>query len=813
MSVFDINALVFLISSIMAILFFILAKDVVISHAENQFQTDSLEITKVLTNDIERYKELLYGASSFISTTKVINQENFIKYVTGLRLEAKYPAAQSINFSTIVKTEELDDFYNSLKQEYKKENLLNETKLFNSMNNNYQNLSKYKLHHILKYSQPLQSEYKYIGYDLTTEDLIYNSLILGMKKNNIISSGKLSLSISDKQLDKKPDAYTLNYRLMVNKNTIINQVKDINNLEEDYIGSVAIGIRLDTNLFSGINSHFPYVKFQLIDKGIKNKTESLGVIYDARYQREKLTDTWPKWLFTSKILFKKATEIEIAGRSFDLITFTEVLPPNVADFKLAYIISLGFFFLSFLLIQKWLLLEYDKERAHKIAEHMTEELKITAYEDALTKLPNRRAFMEDLSNSIKNYSEELIHLMFIDLDGFKKVNDTLGHVAGDIVLSEFGNRLKELEKNHMIRCYRIGGDEFTILIENRLQNKNDNSFLNVEEIAKNVLNLTKRPFAALTEEFYLSSSVGIAEYPTNGTSAEVLFKNSDVAMYDTKRKGKNYYSYYTKELSDNLAQRTQMENLLSHGLMKKEFYLMFQPKIEKINGVYKTIGAEVLLRWKNDKLGNVSPYEFIPIAEEIGLMSNIGKWVFEETIKLISDWQRKNVDFGKIAVNISVRQFTNINFAKQFKNILEHYSVPANKIIIEITESTMMKEAEHTHKILKELRNYGFSISIDDFGTGYSSLSYLRKLPVTEIKIDRSFTKDVLIDEQDRIVVSNIIHLAQQLNLNVVVEGVETNEQLNWFENHGKLQLQGYLFSQPISSDEFVEFIKNKIVV
>lgn len=252
-----------------------------------------------------------------------------------------------------------------------------------------------------------------------------------------------------------------------------------------------------------------------------------------------------------------------------------------------------------------------------------------------------------------------------------------------------------------------------------------------------------------------------------------------------------------------------MESLLLNALDNDEFYLMFQPKVEYIDKEFRLIGAEALLRWNNDKLGEISPVEFIPLAEDLGLMRRIGQWVFEETVKKLSNWNKNTSEVIKVSVNLSVHQLNNVHLARDFLKTLRTYNVSPKQIIIEITESTMMKDIDGSHSILKDLSKCGFEISIDDFGTGYSSLSYLRKFDLNELKIDRSFTKDVLCDNKDRIVISNIINLAQNLGLNVVVEGVENKKQLDWFQEKGKIQVQGYYFSKPLLEEDFLKYWKS----
>jgi len=501
------------------------------------------------------------------------------------------------------------------------------------------------------------------------------------------------------------------------------------------------------------------------------------------------------FIFTIFLLYTVNKALIIKSSYTNLVN-KETLP----DFHLYEIAFSGLIVLFLLLMHRW----YTKQLSSNAFSEINAEFNNLIYIDPLTRTLNKKALWEDLGNHIKDKHNQSAYLLCLDMEGFKRINEVVGYTAGDMVLQQFSSRINDALNEEEYLCYRVGGDEFSLFFSNEKYN-----LAYIEIIAKKLLDIINAPFIIENESFSISLNIGIATYPNHGTTPEDLFKNSDLAVYESRIKGKNTYAFYTETTGIKFKYKKLVESLLLNALENNEFYLMFQPKVEKINNEFKLIGAEALLRWKNDKLGEISPNEFIPVAEEIGIMPKLGHWVFEETVKKIATWNKEVNNNIKVSVNISVHQLNNVNLARDFIKVLRAYNVSPKQIIIEITEGTMMKDFDGSRSILKELSKCGFGISIDDFGTGYSSLSYLRKFDLNELKIDRSFTKDVLIDNKDRIVISNIITLAQDLGLNVVVEGVENKHQLDWFQDKGKIQVQGYYFSKPLLEKDFVNYWKN----
>jgi diguanylate cyclase (GGDEF)-like protein len=521
-----------------------------------------------------------------------------------------------------------------------------------------------------------------------------------------------------------------------------------------------------------------------------------------------------KNLFSLKVIFKVVLPFSFfLTAAYLLYKINKSFILNVKEFNFTtslvdselHLFELTFssvFIISLLLLHRW----YTKHLTSNTFSHINAEFNNLVYIDPLTNTLNKKAFWEDLQNYVKESKNSKAYLLSLDLGGFKRINEVVGYSAGDFVLKKFTSRLEDALKEETSLQYRVGGDEFAVLVTNEHHEYTEDE---IKAIAKKLLSIVNEPFIINNETYTVSLNIGIAQYPKDGLSAEDLFKNSDLAVYDSKMHGKNTYAFYSETMGIKIKYKKLMESLLLNALDNDEFYLMFQPKVEYINNEFKLIGAEALLRWNNEKLGEISPVEFIPLAEDMGLMRKIGQWVFEETVKKLSNWNKNSSELIKVAVNLSVHQLSNVHLARDFLQILRTNNVSPKQIIIEITESTMMKDIDGSHSILKELSKCGFDISIDDFGTGYSSLSYLRKLDLNELKIDRSFTKDVLIDNKDRIVISTIINLAQNLGLNVVVEGVENKKQLDWFHDKGKIQVQGYYFSKPLLEEDFLKYWKS----
>ena len=431
---------------------------------------------------------------------------------------------------------------------------------------------------------------------------------------------------------------------------------------------------------------------------------------------------------------------------------------------------------------------------------MEEKVNYMAYHDALTGLHNRAYFEQHMTHILSLKSNTKKAILFIDLDRFKVINDTLGHHIGDEMLIELSKRLQKVG-SATDTVARIGGDEFVMILDN-IEKKED-----IIVIAQAILATVREPIHI--DDYYLNTtvSIGIALYPDDGEDKNEIVKNADAAMYHAKDSGKDNFQFYTKQLSLDVQNRLMLEQELLHALDKNELMLHFQPQYYLHNR--KISGAEALLRWHNEKLGWVSPVDFIEVAEETGLIVDIGYFVFEEACKAFVQWQKEGLDVGSISINLSSIQFREENLLTKLKAIIRKTGISANKIEIEITESFIMEYSNSNMHTLEQLRNLGCKISIDDFGTGYSSLSYMKTLSLDTIKIDRSFVMELPDNLHDVEVIKAIIALSKSLGYQVIAEGIENAEQEAFLnENHCDIG-QGYYFAKPMDNQDFIRFVED----
>ena len=433
--------------------------------------------------------------------------------------------------------------------------------------------------------------------------------------------------------------------------------------------------------------------------------------------------------------------------------------------------------------------------------HMAEEtIRYQALHDLLTDLPNRILFNENLSTALANVSqrEGKVAVMFLDLDRFKTINDTLGHTFGDQLLQLVADRLTECLWQHDTIA-RWGGDEFTILIP-EIYTEEDAS-----RIAQRILKFLKQPFHIEGHQLYISSSIGIAVYPDDGEDAQTLLRNADVALYRAKEKGRNNYQFYAAAMSCHASELLVLENHLHKALEKGEFLVYYQPQIDTSTG--KICQMEALVRWQHPELGLISPAKFIPLAEETGLILQIGEWVLRKACTQNKAWQNAGLPPISVAVNLSARQFQQPNLAAMVARVLQETGLDPGYLELEITESVAMQNVDFSREMLSDLHQMGVSLAMDDFGTGYSSLSYLKKFPLDKLKIDKSFVLELAEDSNDAAIIAAIAALAKVLNLKMVAEGVETETQKNFLESLECEYMQGYLFSPPLSGEKATELL------
>ena len=438
-------------------------------------------------------------------------------------------------------------------------------------------------------------------------------------------------------------------------------------------------------------------------------------------------------------------------------------------------------------------------RTAALAQSLTlanEELTQLALHDNLTGLPNRILLADRIGQAQRKVAEQggCFSLMFIDLDGFKPVNDAFGHHLGDRLLREVAQRLRQQLRGQDTLA-RIGGDEFVMLV--RLAEAND-----APQVAARQVSLLSRSFQVDEHQLQISASIGIALYPGNGVSAEELLMNADAAMYHAKGAGKNGYSFFDVSMNTNARKQLQLLQDLRQALAQQQFSLHYQPKIDASNG--QPVGAEALLRWEHPQQGLLMPDAFIGVAEKTGLIIPIGEWVLNEACRQMRVWFDQGYSHWRVAVNLSALQFCHKGLVDSVACALARHQLPANSLTLEITETTAMSDADASMTVLQQLSLMGVDLSIDDFGTGYSSLMYLKRLPANELKIDRGFVRDLEHDSDDAAIVSAIVALGQALGLRIVAEGVETDTQQSFLTTLGCDALQGYLLGHPKPAQQFM---------
>lgn len=433
-------------------------------------------------------------------------------------------------------------------------------------------------------------------------------------------------------------------------------------------------------------------------------------------------------------------------------------------------------------------------------KHNEERIQYLASYDSLTGLPNRRKLDEYLLStlSLSKRHKTTFAIMFLDLDHFKDINDTLGHKVGDQLLIESSSRLHSiLREEDMIS--RLGGDEFIVLLPNIEMN-------GAEKVAQKLLEIVKNPFFIEPHELSISASIGIAMYPHDGEDFESLYKNADTAMYRAKQDGRNGYCFFTEDMQRNSIRNLELANALHHALSENQLTLHYQPQFSSIT--HKLIGAEALLRWNHPEFGFIPPAEFIPIAEDNGLIIPIGEWVLRTALTQAKTWMEQGYEPITMAVNLSAVQFKHIHLVDRVTLILDEIGIPRECLELELTESTAMHDPNHAITIINELYTRGVRMSIDDFGTGYSSLSYLKKFKIYKLKIDQSFIRDIPTDQEDKAIVSAIIGMAKSLGLQTIAEGVETISQLDYLKSEGCDEIQGYFYSRPLDAAGFEAYRK-----
>lgn len=462
---------------------------------------------------------------------------------------------------------------------------------------------------------------------------------------------------------------------------------------------------------------------------------------------------------------------------------------------------------------KWLTITAIKDQHGTVTHHVATQVDISdrkeaenaiknlAFYDPLTLLPNRRLLQDRLHQALASCERSGHYgaLLFIDLDNFKAINDTLGHLLGDCLLQHVAQRLTScMREGDTVE--RIGGDEFVVLLENLSQDALS-AAAQTKTISEKILAALNHPYQLGIQEIYNTSSIGITLLSNQQQEFEELFKQADIALYQSKQSGRNTLRFFDPAMQDVINVRASLEGALRKALENQQFHLYYQIQVDHS---HRPIGAEALIRWIHPERGMVSPAQFIPLAEDTGLILPIGLWVLETACAQIRAWQRyPHLCDLVLAVNVSARQFHQADFVEQVRSAVQHHAIDPTRLKLELTEGMLLESIDDTIDTMKALTAIGVSLSLDDFGTGYSSLQYLKRLPLNQLKIDQSFVRDLAIDDNDKAIVSTIISMARGLNLNVIAEGVETEQQRQFLENAGCRHYQGYLFGKPVPVEQF----------
>jgi diguanylate cyclase (GGDEF)-like protein len=470
------------------------------------------------------------------------------------------------------------------------------------------------------------------------------------------------------------------------------------------------------------------------------------------------------------------------------------------------------------LTKKWQLLQASRqytahleheveERTHSLEESLAvvqstlKELKYQASHDFLTDLPNRVMLFEKMREAIKSCQKNHTQfaLMFLDLDRFKLINDSLSHAVGDELLQYTAKRLKNILRDNDTLA-RLGGDEFVIIFN---QFPNENVLI---DKARHILKVLQEPFNIAGKQVSVTASIGIAIYPNDGSSVDILLRNADCAMYQAKELGSNNYQFYTKHMNEQTLEKLEKETQLRTALLKDELFLCYQPQFDLSKN--NMVAVEALIRWNHPTKGVLTPMEFIPLAEETGLIIQIGEWALRTACKQNKLWQTQGLAPIRVAINVTAQQFKQQNLVELISRILKETQLEPQYLEIELTENVLLNSKEVMNTI-PQLKALGVCIAIDDFGTGYSGLSYLKKIPLDRLKIDSAFIEHIQSKNDDDVIVSAIVTIANSLHLEVLAEGVETENQVNFLKKHKCGEIQGFYFSKPLTVDELTIFLKN----
>jgi diguanylate cyclase (GGDEF)-like protein len=742
--------------------------------AEQKFNHMASEYLAQTATDFNKYRTVLRGLQAFIITNPDITQKEFRQYIDSLETVKNYPGFKTFNYALDVSEDDKLKYQDKLKaqmRDYLKNNPVLLKKSLSKIDENAQHFGAHNEHFMIFYIEPIESYFSYIGRDIADREPNYYNMLQMKKTGHPIQSGT-----TFQAKDAQGNSYTaIGFRLPVFENK---------NDNHTYLGSVGVGLDFGKVIQGQDLEHNYYVAVY------ENPNDNAKLIY--------ATDN--KLVINNHFQYNGVLDIENHLFKIKVIAKNEYLYyPNNKSLWIWLSILSGMATLGLWMAYGSLI--YSNLEARKIAKNMTKDLEYMAWYDSLTDIMNRRRFIEIVDEKIDKGALVPFSMYFIDIDGFKKINDTLGHGAGDKVLKEYAARLSELlsRYNHASLA-RVGGDEFVIKIDEQKQD--------FDRWVELINRAVSEPFIIANHKFMLTQSIGITSYPQDGNDNETLLRKADMAMYEAKKTPGNHYVIYSEKLGEALIEKNHLENDLIQSIKNNELSLVYQPQMKKVGDTYELCGIEVLSRWNSPKWGNVSPAKFIPIAEENGFVEDITRWVVTEVCKNIKKWKLENHLSVPLSINIAGKQFLNEHLVNDILQVIVDNEIMSDSLIIEITEGTIMRSPEQAKKIISRFKNHGVQISIDDFGTGYSSFTYLKSFDVNELKIDKTFIEQSQESQTSKEVVEAIILMAHKLGIRVVAEGVETEDELNFLKESHCDVLQGFYFSTPVIEDTILNFMK-----
>lgn len=758
------------------------------SELENTYNSESKKILSDINTNFDKYSTVLHGLQAFMITNPNVTHQQFKQYIDSLNMLKNYPGFESLNYAQDVFDDNKDEIIKKLKDDFAKQYQDNPQlldKINKSIDKNYKDFSPSNEHFIITYQEPLDKNVFSIGKDLGNINDVYKAIIETKKTGIAHQSGKLFEAYNYNLTDK---FWAIGLRLPV--------YNDINS-KDVYLGSVGAGLNFGKLIDSSINQGYyeNFNKFQVYK--LKGDAKEDILLYDSSLKEKSISEL--KKVNISQSLAEKNIikgTFSIQNQLFEIVFFINI-NKNYYTNNSIILISLLTTMLTMTLLIIYFTTLNSKNKAEKLVDEKTRDLKNMAWYDSLTGAYTRGKFVDLLKNKIEKSKNSNIMLFFIDIDGFKRVNDTLSHNAGDALLKEYVNRLNSQLKYHPeASLSRLGGDEFILMVEGKI---------NINTWVELIKDITQAPFILDKYKFSLSQSVGISSYPKDGLTVEELLRKADIAVYQSKQSGGDTYSIYSDVLGNKLVEENKMETYLLEAIKENELSLAFQPKVKIENGRYKVYALETLMRWRNKQLGDVPAAKFIALAEKNGFIVELSDWLINEVCQKIIMWEKEfNVSFP-IAINLSAKQFLNKNLAEDILKIINSYNIDHSLITFEITETAIMKNPEYAKEIINKFRENNIHIAMDDFGTGHSSLLYISQFNIDEIKIDKSFVSKIIDSEKDRAIIESIVDLAHKLNLKVVAEGVENPEELEYLESVKCDYFQGFYFSTPLKESELYE--------